>query len=207
MPKIDDYLNARDIAREKLRTKNLREVCLNAGATCAAAEKGEIILLDFLNREVAVTWPEGEVSYRDGADEPTLQEQILILHYLANVSEQGLSGTLITFREIPSGEFYYEPFCKRAQMPLVRAFGAAPERLLSASGKMRGTAADMGDCSMTFLIFPKVPITLVLWRGDEEFAPEGNILFDASISRIFNAEDVAFLSGAVIYRLIALAKN
>ncbi len=206
MPKVDDYLNARSIAREKLLTKNPDVVCLNAGGAWSSADGGKKIVVNFLNREVGITWPAGEVSYTDNGTEPALQEQILILHYLANASEKPLRGQLITFREIPSGEFYYEPFCKRAQIPMVAAFGTAPEKLWSVGEKLDGRKGNVGDVSMIFPLFPKVPITLVLWRGDEEFPPDGNILFDAGISDLFNAEDVAFLSGAIIYRLIFLAK-
>jgi len=45
--------------------------------------------------------------------------------------------------------------------------------------------------------FLGVPILVKLWKGDEEFAPEANMLFDRSISRIFCTEDVAVLAGFV----------
>jgi hypothetical protein len=47
-----------------------------------------------------------------------------------------------------------------------------------------------------------VPLTLVLWRGDEEVAPNGNILFDANISDYLSTEDVAVLSETITWRLV-----
>jgi hypothetical protein len=44
-----------------------------------------------------------------------------------------------------------------------------------------------------------------LWKGDEEFPPEGNILFDRSIIGVLSAEDVAWLSGMVVYPMIGRA--
>jgi hypothetical protein len=52
---------------------------------------------------------------------------------------------------------------------------------------------------------PKIPVCLILWAGDDEFPPAGNVLFDASISRYLIAEDVAVLSGMVVYPLIGMA--
>ena len=50
-------------------------------------------------------------------------------------------------------------------------------------------------------------MTHVLWRGDEEFAPEASILFDETISRSLATEDIAALAGASVYRLLAAARQ
>jgi hypothetical protein len=42
----------------------------------------------------------------------------------------------------------------------------------------------------------------VLWRGDEELAPNGNILFDANISDYLSSEDVTVLSETIIWKLV-----
>jgi hypothetical protein len=36
-----------------------------------------------------------------------------------------------------------------------------------------------------------------LWRGDEEFGPEANLLFDRSITEIFCTEDVVITAEIV----------
>ena len=83
-------------------------------------------LLPFINREIKITWPEGEVITPEGTKELSLQEQGLILHYLIQATGAPLTNTWITFREIPSGEFYYSAFVKRAKDPLVQTFGKIP---------------------------------------------------------------------------------
>ena len=55
---------------------------------------------------------------------------------------------------------------------------------------------------MTVNAFDHVPITLVLWRGDEELAPNGNILFDANISDYLSTEDVTVLTETIIWKLV-----
>jgi len=66
--------------------------------------------------------------------------------------------------------------------------------------------ASMGDVSVTIQAFPKVPITFIIWRGDEEFPPNGTILFDSSIKdNLLSAEDISELVSMIVYPLIAKA--
>jgi len=51
-----------------------------------------------------------------------------------------------------------------------------------------------------------VPVALILWKGDDEFPPEGTILFDRNISHILSAEDIAWLAGMIIYPLLGMAR-
>jgi hypothetical protein len=80
-------------------------------------------------------------------------------------------------------------------------------RLAAASETLNGKQIASGDAGFEFLFFPKMPVQLIVWEGDEEFAPEASIVFDATIGRIFSPEDIAWLAGMVVYRLIALAKK
>ncbi len=67
-----------------------------------------------------------------------------------------------------------------------------------------GTTEDVG---FEFKVFPKVTLQLILWEGDDEFSTEANILFDETIGEILSPEDVAWLSGMLVYRLIALSRG
>ena len=47
-------------------------------------------------------------------------------------------------------------------------------------------------------------MTIVIWGGDDELPPEGSILFDESIASYLPSEDIAVLSGMMVYRLIRI---
>jgi hypothetical protein len=51
-----------------------------------------------------------------------------------------------------------------------------------------------------------VPLQMVLYVGDDEFPAEANILFDPSIERLLSAEDIAWMAGMLVYRMIALSR-
>jgi hypothetical protein len=97
---------------------------------------------------------------------------------------------------------------KRARDPLVKSFCNNPELMVKIARKaFDADSCDFGDHSVVIKALPLVPVALVLWKGDEEFPPAGNILFDRNITRIFVAEDIAWLAGMVVYPLIGMAKG
>jgi hypothetical protein len=207
LPRVDDFLKALALAREILPTRDPAVIGRNAGAEFLHLNQGEVITLPFFTKPVTITYPEGQVEYEESEAKLSLQEQGLILHYLLGAQAIPLTNELITFREVPSGEFYYQPFLKRAQVPLVQTFGSDHELFRRAGQKLGGIDAKMGDVSLTFRPFPRTPITLILWKEDEEFPPEGNILFDAGIKHFLAGEDIAFLAGTVVYKLMAIANS
>ena len=103
--------------------------------------------------------------------------------------------------------YSFNVFVKRAIDPLKSVFGKDPHGLAQAAQRLGGKAIEYGDAAFEFSALPKVPLQIILWEGDEEFPPEANILFDESISDTLSPEDVAWLSGLLIYRLISISKQ
>jgi len=48
---------------------------------------------------------------------------------------------------------------------------------------------------------------LVLWRGDDELAPEGSILFDSTIPDYLSTEDITVLCETIAWRLVSFLKE
>jgi hypothetical protein len=212
MPRIDDYKQALKLSSDQLSDKNPDLVASFSGAVINRDEEGRtLLIMDALNQRISLTWPDFTfVPEKLGAEIP-IQQQILFLHYLCGAwSSKGAKtiGEWISFQEIPDGRFYMDAFQRRAKTPMVMTFGENPDLLLKVA--MECSAAepfDQGDVSVVVRALPLVPIALILWKGDEEFPPEGNILFDRSIIGILSAEDVAWLSGMVVYPMIGSAKQ
>jgi hypothetical protein len=203
MARIDDYKNAKKIAIEKLSTKHFNDIIETSRFEVAEAS---IIKIPFLNRVFAVSYPDFEFTDISDPDKDIpIQEQVLILHYLVSESVAELSGNWVSYREIPGASFYYSAFVKRAVDPLKKVFGENISGLIEASRHLQGEPIDIGDAGFEYRIFPKVPIRIILWKGDDEFPAEGNILFDETIGDIFSLEDIAWMAGMQVYRLISLS--
>ncbi len=204
MARVDDYINAKKIAVEELSIEALDTIAERSGYRLIEKNK---LKIPFLNRSFVVVWPgfEFEDESSEKKDVP-LQEQVLILHYLAAKGEKKSSGRWISFREIPGAAFYYAAFVKRAVDPFKKTFGKEAGLFIKAAKSLNGKAIDAGNAGFEFSIFPHVSLQVILWEGDEEFTPEANILFYDTIGDIFSPEDVAWLAGMLVYRLMALAR-
>jgi hypothetical protein len=203
--KIDDYKKALELAKEELRNRNPLHVCRLSGGLCIEkdAQPAEIRLA-FLHRIVTISWPDLIFHKTSGSGDVPIKQQVLILHYLNGSTKENLAGEWISYQDIPSAAFYIDAFNRRVRYPLINTFGDQPDQLLLVAKEIFGaTQSSLGDISMQIQALPKVPVTLVLWRGDEDFSPDGTILFDSSIKDILSAEDISELASQIVYPLIA----
>jgi len=204
VPRIDDYINARKLAVEKLSPESFEKIAQRSGFE---PSDGPSLHIPFLDRTYLVSYPHFE--FEDQADsqkEIPLQEQVLILHYLMAAETPDLSGQWVSYREIPGASFYFGAFVKRAVDPLKKVFGQNTSGFCQAAERLQARKIENGDAGFEFQMFPAVPLQLILWEGDNEFPAEANILFDKTIGRLLSPEDVAWLAGMVVYRLMALAR-
>jgi hypothetical protein len=205
MARVDDYKNAKKIAVEELASESVSGLCSRSGFRALDDKTLEV---PFLDKIYHLTFPDFE--FRDPAGTPSqdipLQEQVLILHYLAGEKPFQALTKWVSYREIPGASFYHGAFLKRAVNPLKQVFGNNLQAFKSGAEKLKGKAVENGDAAFEFEVFPHVPIQVILWAGDEEFPAEGNILFDATIESILSPEDIAWLAGMLVYRLMALSR-
>ncbi len=188
------------LAREQFtKINDIEEQCHKSGARYIVPNK---LVIDYLNQPYYITLPDVEISLQDSKVEVPLREKILILHYFASAGDTPATGILITYKQLPGGVSYFPAFSQRAIAPFINQFGKKTELLIKAAAKLGAREADHGDVSVTVNAFDHVPITLVLWRGDEELAPNGNILFDANISDYLSTEDVTVLTETIIWKLV-----
>jgi len=201
------YKLAYKLAGEQLAGINdLEQQCLKSGSECRATDSGQVIIVQYLNQSYQVTLPDVNISRRDSEEDVPIKERILILHYLTQAQGTRSTKKLIAYKELPEGIVYFPTFHKRTIKPLLDYFSQAPERLLDVAASLGGYKADYGDTSVTVNAFSRVPITLVLWRGDEECPPEGNILFDSTVSDYLTTEDINVLCEVIAWRLVKLLK-
>ncbi len=172
-----------------------------AAAGIQPPDVGGQLRVPFLSRELVVVPSDAKVVEEDGR--PARPEQtLLVLHYLMGVREGEPKGKLISFRELEGGAVYYAAFETRSIKRLAETFAGKLPKLEEAALSMGGRRAPMGDVGMTIEVLPKVPITIAMWRGDEEVPPSTNVLMDDTIRSYLPTEDVAVLCGLLVGELI-----
>jgi hypothetical protein len=84
----------------------------------------------------------------------------------------------------------------------VSNFGEDPSQLLAISREFGGVESDFGDTAVVIPAFPRVPVSIVIWRGDDEFPAEGSVMFDANINDYLTTEDVTVTSEVITWKLV-----
>jgi hypothetical protein len=207
MARVDDYIKAVALGKEELMGKDPKQIARRSGGFFVEAKDGkDTISIDFLNRKIVISWPDLEFSHSVDSKEMPIQQQVLLLHYLNLAHDIEISEEWIAYQEVPDGKFYLDAFIRRAKNPMVQGFGNNPELLLELATEVYGaTPMEQGDLAVKIQALPLVPVALILWKGDDEFPPEGTILFDRSISQVLSAEDIAWLAGMIVYPLLGMA--
>jgi lipopolysaccharide biosynthesis glycosyltransferase len=202
MARTDDYENAKKLAVENLSTIAFETITSYSGFDPL---EEDIFRVPFLNRIYQIDYPEFNFVSEDSHEIP-IQEQVLLLHYM---SGRPLSefNKWVAYREIPGASFYFSAFVKRAIDPLKKVFGNQLKILKHTAKKLDATSVEYGDLGLEFPILPNITVRVIMWKGDDEFPPEANILFPDNINEILSPEDIAWLAGMLVYRLIALSRE
>jgi len=193
---------ALEIARVKLSISDIRELCRRSGAEYSETAIEKVAAIAYAGKEYHVALPDADVVCVESGEKLLPRERLLVLHYLLTAKGMPLARRSITLKEIPDGLSYFPTFTKRALKPLIDNFGKEPGRIIEAAGKLGGRKSEYGDASATIDVFPYVPLTFVLWRGDDEFQAAASVLFDASITDCLSVEDIIVLSEIMAWKLV-----
>jgi len=204
MPEAKDgggkYDDALDLAWGSLSRSDLRDI---ARASLCGLQEDELDL-----RHLSTSFrirPADRTMFEDGAQvQPHLQ--VLALHYLLGCDDRSLTGRPMSFAQAPGGPVYLEAFKKRVLDRLAEAFGSDPSKMLRAGEVLHGERVPLGDAGIRLLVFPKMPVTAIVWKGDEEIPANASMLFDELTASILPTEDLAVLGSHVLQRLQSTSK-
>ena len=150
-------------------------------AKCKYLSDKECYIIELLNTEYVVELSDRKIySCPEDSDQKPASfiEELCILAYLINSKEIPLANKLVKGETLPGGQFFFRGVHKLPIEKLEKAFGEYPKALLEVSEQFNAQKCEFGDASISLNILPRFPLTLVIWRGDEEFEARASILFD-----------------------------
>jgi hypothetical protein len=106
--------------------------------------------------------------------------RLSILRYLINARNLVFSGKLVKPDDLPGGDFFSKgshvlPFDK-----IIGRFENDFDGFIKTGRSIGGSQAEYGDVSLQLLPFPRLPVFVILWAGDDEFPAKGSLLFDST---------------------------
>ena len=154
-------------------------------AQCVRSESAEDCTITFLNTPYAIDLEERAIySARKGVQpsQAGFLEQLCILAYLIHCKDILPTHRLVKAESLPGGAFFFRGHHRLPSDKLEVAFGHNPESLYPASRPLGARKCEFGDASVEVLLFPRVPVTFVIWGSDEDFDARASILFDSTVS-------------------------
>ncbi len=182
--------------------KDIQHQCQLAGADYEVIQAEEVLIsLLLMNRVYQIRYPEGEVICRDDLGPVDVMKKAILLRYLNNAEEASGGEKLIGFNELPSGSFYNPAFSQSVVKPFIDFFGEVPQKLKWAAKRLEGIEVPFGDVGMRIPFLPKVKISFIIWEGDDEFPPDGKILFNSHVASYLSTEGIVIASAMVFNKL------
>lgn len=145
----------------------------------------------FLGRPVKLVWPDMDCFYTDDGSKASSACAILFARLVMNGTLAPVSEDMISYPEIPWGEQYRVQFSGLCNGRLARSFGKDLDAFEAAAARIGAKKVPGADSSVEFELFPGIRVRISIWKGDEEFDANAQVLFSRNILAAFDANDVA----------------
>ena len=170
---------------EKFRSLDPQEAASRTGAKW----DGNEFYVNLLGREFAISHPQYALRALDGGKLPPLPTQTFLLRYLLESKAVAWAGEWKTFREMPWGEMYIQPYTGRVLTRAAYTFGFRVAAFKAAAEKMGALPVPHGDAGFEFPLIGNYKMRFLVWAGDDEFPPSSQILYSDNFAAGFAAED------------------
>ncbi len=129
--------------------------------------------------------------------------KLSILKYLIHASDQPLSNQLVRPSDLPGGDVFLRGTHVLPLDKIAERFGNNSDGLLSIGKSLGGSRLEYGDISLRLFPFPRVPVVLIVWSGDEEFQSSTSLVLDASCAAHLSTDIVWSTAMMVIEMMLA----
>ena len=150
-------------------------------AKCQFLNAPERYIVTILNTDYVVNPADKQIFPVRGcskAEPAGFIEQLCLLAYLINAQDLPPANKLVRAETLPGVQFFFRGPHSLPANKLEEAFGRFPARLYDIAEHFDAKRCEFGDASIELYALPRVPLTIVIWQGDEEFDARASILFD-----------------------------
>ena len=160
-----------------------------------------------LQKTYEISWPDCNVICLDKTEdtyaimEEAVDAKIFAIRYLLNGVQSASTGKYLTYRELPSGDLYFQQFQGRCLMRLAYGFGFKLEKFADIFERLGAKKLTYGDVSYEIEFINGHFVRFILWAGDDEFPPSSQILFSDNFPLSFETYDLAVVGDISITTL------
>jgi len=137
---------------------------------------GQEILVDPSNYTITSHTPLGE-KLLHGLDHFF---DLAVLWYLGRAKNIPLSSRMISPASLSGGEIFQRGTHVLPLDKIATKYANDIESFYKMGQELGGQQLEHGDASLRLHPFPRVPVTFILWKGDEEFPARADMFFDST---------------------------
>lgn len=162
-----------------------------AAARTGTSFDGTAFTVELAGVGYRIAWPEYAITSEkaDALALGYLPAQTFLLRWLLEGKAAPAKGQFLTFREMPWGELYIQPFTGRCLTRAAYTFATRLSAFCAAMEKLGAKKLSHGDASYEMELLPGYAMQIILWEADEEFPPNSQLLYSDNFADSFAAED------------------
>ncbi len=102
------------------------------------------------------------------------------LWYMVNAKDIAATGELVRPDNLKGGHLFSKGTHVLPLNELAEKYNDDIEGFYLRGESLNAEKHSYGDAAIQLMPVPKIPVTLILWRGDDEFPPRAGLLFDST---------------------------
>jgi hypothetical protein len=146
-----------------------------------------IIRLPALNRLLTIDLSQRRVQV-ENSEPARATWAVLAVHYLC-ATDLAPDPRVVSFSHFQDCRSYLSVFGKRIVERFLATSGRTAESFAQAAAQLGGRKVAGSGTGYAFDVFPRVPITIIRYDGDEEIRPGASVIYRADAERLLPAED------------------
>ncbi len=195
---------------DKLLQLHPTDVCNRTEAIYHPAREG--FLLPVYNLRYLILPKEKKILRVEGNDKPVEEEllpyfYLMVLVYLNEAKDIKPAHTWVSEKDLKGGSTFFRGPHRLQVEELTTLLGKNPENFLKTGKTLGGSEILYGDKGFAIEVFPRVPLAYILWKGDAEFPPKINVLFDSTIESHIPLDIIWCMVDETSRRLVAQTRG
>jgi hypothetical protein len=194
---------------EELAELDPDDVCRRS----AAGWTGESYQIRILGRDYLLTPGERRLIHAEAISREEEESVVsglcfVAVHYLLNARDVPPAGELVGASELKGGKLFFSAGAHSPDFSsLEEIFSASPEAMVRAAEALGGGEVAHGDIAVEVRALPRLPISFVFWREDEEFPASVSMLFDRTADRQLPLDVILALAQETMGQLMEKARQ
>ncbi|MBT4497498.1 MAG: DUF3786 domain-containing protein [Gemmatimonadetes bacterium] len=194
---------------EELAELDPDDVCRRS----AAGWTGESYQIRILGRDYLLTPGERRLIHAEAISREEEESVVsglcfVAVHYLLNARDVPPAGELVGASELKGGKLFFSAGAHSPDFSsLEEIFSASPEAMVRAAEALGGGEGAHGDIAVEVRALPRLPISFVFWREDEEFPASVSMLFDRTADRQLPLDVILALAQETMGQLMEKARQ